>query len=176
MLLPTILLQHHIYRAERFCTIQLDDRANKLQTQLGMFRAGRLNRLRGPYEDPAEERLIKDTKVNLHNLTGEMNTCITKMIRFCHVSDWECDCVDFLARTVDEVASLLETRADSGTREIRECIEYLASAATGLRGRNNRGKERLQAGFNVVGLNPYFTVFPSFLYVANSFNPNSCAA
>jgi hypothetical protein len=167
MLLPTILLQHHIYRAEEFCTIQLDDRAYNLQSQLGMSRAGRLNGLRGPYEDPAGERPIKDTKVNLHNLTGEMNTCITEMIRFCHVSDWQCDCVDFLLRTVDEVAGPMGTRVESGTREIRECIEYLVSAAKGLRGRNNRGRERLQADFNVVGLKPTFSIFALFTYIAN---------
>ncbi|KIN06847.1 hypothetical protein OIDMADRAFT_139651 [Oidiodendron maius Zn] len=153
MLLPAILLQHHISRAEIFCTLHLDDKANRLQNQLGMSRAGRLHLLRGPYGDPAGERPIKDTKVNLHNLTGELNTCITELIRFCRVSDWECDCVEFLARTLDEVASTAEFHAYSNlpeAREIRECIEYLASAAKGLKGHNNKTKERLQADFNVL--------------------------
>jgi hypothetical protein len=152
MLLPTILLQHHIYRVEKFCTIQLEDRANNLQNQLGMSRAGRLYGLRGPYEDPAGERPIKDAKVNLHNLTGEMNTCITEIIWFCGVSDWECDCVDFLSRTLGEVIGSRATGAQcpTETREIQECIEYLPSAATGLKGHNNRARERLQADFNVV--------------------------
>lgn len=153
MLLPTILLQHHIYRAEQFCTTQLDDRANNLQNQLGMSRAGRLNGLRGPYMDPAGGRPIQDTKVSLHNLTGEMNTCITELIWFCQVSEWECECVHFLSRTLDEVVDLTANRADLvllETREIRECIEYMTSAAAGLKGHNNRARERLQADFNVV--------------------------
>ena len=165
MLLPTILLQHHISRAENFCTFQLDDQANRLQYQLGMSRAGRLHRLRGPYGDPAGERPINDTKVNLHNLTGEMNTCITELIRFCQVSDWECDCIEFLARAIDEIASTAEFRAEGGSpevREIRECIEYLASAARGLKGHNNKVKERLQADFNVVSSVKSFGIFISF--------------
>jgi hypothetical protein len=144
MLLPTILLQHHIYRAEHFCTTQLDDRANNLQRQLGMSRASRLSGLRGPYPDPAGGRPIQETKINLHNLTGEMNTCITELIWFCQVSEWECECVHFLSRTLDEDLVL------SKTREIRECIEYMTSAAVGLKSHNYRGKERLQADFNVV--------------------------
>lgn len=154
MLLPTILLQHHIYRAEIICTINLGDKANNLQRQLGMSRAGRLSNLRGPYEDPGGARPIKDTKVNLHNLTGEMNTLITEVIWLCQVSDWQCDCVEFLLRTLDETVKSQEFRADSvssETGEIRECIEYLTSASQGLRGNNNRGKERLQADFSVVG-------------------------
>lgn len=154
MLLPTIILQHHIYRAEGFCTIQLDDRVNKLQSLLGMSRAARLSGLEGPYEDPAGERPIKDTKVNLHNLTGEMNTCLTELILFCQVSEWEQDCVAFLIRTLDEVTAPIGSSINSallGNREIRECIEYLVSVTAGLNGHNIRAKERLQADFNVVG-------------------------
>jgi hypothetical protein len=153
MLLPTILLQHHIYRTEKFCVIQLGDRANKLQDLLGMSRAGRLNRLRGPYEDPAGGRPINDAKVSLHNLTGEMKTCIDEVIWFCAVSDWECDCVDFLSHTLDEMQDLVGSCASSvpsEVREIRECIEYLASAAKSLKGHINSGRERLQADFTVV--------------------------
>ena len=111
-----------------------------------MSRAGRLSWQRGPYEDPVRGQPIQDTKVDLHNLTGEMNTCITEMIWFGQVSEWQCDCIDFLAHKLDEVADPTGTHSDSGmqeTREIRECIEYLASAARGLKGHNNREKERL---------------------------------
>jgi hypothetical protein len=150
LLLPTILLQHHVYRTEHFCTNHLDDRVGYVQRRLGMSRAGRLINLPGPYEDPVGKKSIKDTKVNLHTLTGEMNTVITEIIRFNHVSDWECDCIDFLSRTLDEITGTSGAQADSGTKEIRECIEYLDSAAKGLRGRNIRGKERVQTDFNVV--------------------------
>jgi len=154
MLLPTILLQHHFYRAESFCTIQLEDRVSNVQHQLGMSRAGRLYR-NGPYKNPVGKRPIKDIKVNFHNLTGEMNTCITETVWFCRLSNWQCDCIDFLARILDEVAGPIGAQADSSsqeTREIRECIEYLASAARGLKEHNNHSKERMQADFNVVGL------------------------
>lgn len=112
-----------------------------------------MNRLRGPYEDPAGGRPIKDPKINLHNLTGEMKNCINEAIWFCEVSDWECDCVDFLLRKLDEAKDLVRSRADSvplETRELRECIGYLALAAKGLKGHNNSGRERLQADFTVV--------------------------
>jgi len=152
MPLPTILLQHHLYRTEHFCTIQLGDRANHLQNQLGMSRAGRLNGLRGPYEVPAADRPIKDTKVNLHNLSGEMNAVIIEMIGFTHVSNWECDALDFLSRTMDEIAESRNLGPQTGTKEIRECIEYLDSAAKGLRGDNINQRDRVQADFNVVSL------------------------
>jgi hypothetical protein len=151
LLLPTIILQHHVYRTEHFCTIHLEDRVGYVQRQLGMSRAGRLNGLRGPYEDPAGEKSIKDTKVNLHTLTGEVNTLITETIWFNRVSDWECDCIDFLSHTLDEITVSSGVHVDSGTKEIRECIEYLDSVAKGLRGHNIREKERVQADFNVVG-------------------------
>jgi hypothetical protein len=153
MLLPTILLQHHVYRVESFCTIQLEDRVNNIQSLLGMSRAGRLNARDGPYKDPVGERPIRDTKINFHNLAGEMNTCIMEMIWFCHVSDWQCGSIDFLARTLDEVTDLSATCAESSsqsTREIQECIEHLASVAAGLKRHNYRAKERLQADFNMV--------------------------
>jgi hypothetical protein len=160
MLLPTILLQHHIYRAEQFCTTELNDRANHIQWQLGMSRAGRLNRIRGPFMDPAGGRPIQDTKVNLHNLTGEINTFITELIWFCKVSGWECECARFLSCTLGEVTDLTSNSNCSDivlseTREVRECIEYMTSAATGLNGHNNGLKESLQSDFNVVSAQLY---------------------
>jgi hypothetical protein len=118
-----------------------------------MSRAGRLNGLRGPDEVPAADRPIKDTKVNLHNLTGEMNTFIIEMIWFTHVSNWECDALDFLSRTMDEVAESRNLGLSTGTKEIRECIEYLDSAAKELRGHNIYERDGMQADFNVVSLN-----------------------
>lgn len=120
MLLPTILPQHHIYRTEQFCTIQLEDRANHLQHQLGMSRAGRLNRIPGPFEDPSADKSIKETKVNLHNLTGEINTLIVEMTWFNQVSDWECGIIEFLSRILDEVRTPPNLWKHSGTREIQE--------------------------------------------------------
>lgn len=155
MLLPAILLQHYVFRAEFFCSNCLGSRFVDMQRQLGASRAGRLHQA-GPYEDPVGRKTIKETRVNLRNLTGEMSTCLTDITWYCHVSDWQCECLDFLGRTLDEVAGRMDT-GDGGsrlreTRELKECIEYLASDARGLRGHNYRWKEVIQADFNVVGI------------------------
>jgi hypothetical protein len=77
LLLPTILLQHDVYRTDSFCTILLDERANNLQHQLGVSCANGLNVLRGPYE-PADGP-TKHAKIDLHNLTSEMNTLLAEI-------------------------------------------------------------------------------------------------
>ena len=155
MLLPTILLQHHFYRTETFCYFHLGDSYTSIQYRLGASRAGRLH-MAGAYEDPVGEKTIKETRVNLRNLTGELSTFMTEITWYCKISDWHCEYVDFLAQTLDDVAGNMGATNDpshlSEHREIKECIEHLGSAARGLRRHNTGSKERAEADFGVVCL------------------------
>jgi hypothetical protein len=155
MLLPTILLQHHLSRSEEFCRLHLGDSHRVIQQQLGMSRAGRLSK-RGPLGDLVGEKTIKETRVNLRNLTGEISTFITEVIVYCSISEWYCDCVDFLRRTLDETAAKTSTSARAEEREIKECIEYLGSTARGLRRMNTNFKEMANADIGVVSLHHSF--------------------
>ncbi|KAF2189855.1 hypothetical protein K469DRAFT_762544 [Zopfia rhizophila CBS 207.26] len=153
MLLPTILLQHHLYRTENFCNFYLGDSYTAILYRLGTNRAGRFH-LAGPYEDPVGEKTIKETRVNLRNLTGDMSTFMTEIIWYCKVSDWHCEYVDFLVQTLDYVAGKMGTTNGhshlSEYREIKECIEYLGSTARGLRRHTTGSRERAEADFGVL--------------------------
>jgi hypothetical protein len=154
LLLPTILLQHHLSRAQEFCRMHLGDSQRAIQAQLGMSRAGRMSK-NGQFEDPVGKKPIKETRANLRNLTGEISTFLTEISWCCTVSDWHCDCVDFLTHTLDDIAAKAST-SDRGRdgylsqeREIKECIEYMGSCARGLRRLNNNFKELANADIGV---------------------------
>jgi len=155
MLLPTLLLKHNILRVEKYCITNLGDRYLSIQRQLGTSRAGRLHRA-GPYGDIVGDGSIQAAKVNLRNLTGDISTFMTEITWFCQVSEWQCDCVDFLDRTTDEIENLLSKSNDSGwvngLKELKDHLAYLGSVAKTVRGQNLGGKDVITSDFSVVSL------------------------
>ena len=79
-----------------------------------------------------------------------MSTDLTEIIFLTGLTEWDCVTVEFLTKTTEEVSKLLEKCRDGGTREIRESIEYMSTAAKMLLVSNNKSKERMQAHLNVV--------------------------
>ena len=175
MLLPTILLQHHLSRTEEFCGVHLSESHQTIQQQLGMNRAGRLHK-QGPLQDLVGDKTIKETRVNLRNLTGDMSTFMTEVTWFCAISEWHCDYVDFLRRTIDDIAAKPNTSTSARARskqsdeerEINECIEYLGATVQGLRRLNTNLKELVNADIGVVSLHN-FLLYIQISLVATQF-------
>jgi len=148
MVLPSVLLSNHLYRAEIFCYNVLESRILETEDELGVVRAGRLSWKRD--KNLIIEKPIHESKSNIRELTSRMNTDLTEIIFLIGVTEWDCVAIEFLAKTTEKVSGLLEKSHKTETGEIREFIEYMSVAAKVLLLANNKSKERMQAHLNVV--------------------------
>jgi hypothetical protein len=152
MLLPNILLYHHLVRAERFSFLKLSEKVVDIQSELGVNRAGRLSATNRPVEDVVGKGTINQTKLNMRVLTSEMSTLITDIIWFVHVSQWQCDCTEFLSKVMNDLPKVLPQRSVGMSAEIQESIEYMASAAKILSSYNNGLRNVMESELSVVNL------------------------
>jgi hypothetical protein len=152
MLLATLLLQHHISRTEIFC-LRLDDGYTSIQRRMRINRAGRMHQA-GPYEDPVGNKTINAKRTSLRFITGELSTYMTEITWYCKVSEWQCECMAALERTLHEVAGKVGTGWHAGDgrsyRAIKECVEFLTTSAKGLSMHCNGSKDRAEADLGVV--------------------------
>lgn len=153
MILPTILLQHHLYRTDIFCNSHLNSNIDDIQRRLGMNRAGRMH-LAGPARDLVAEKPINEMRDSLRTITSELSTFMTEITWYCKVSEWQCECAAFLAQMLSDVAQKSGGISNVGNtleyRDIKECIEYLDMAAQALRRQNGGSKERAEADIGVL--------------------------
>ncbi|KAI1813820.1 hypothetical protein GGS20DRAFT_551625 [Poronia punctata] len=146
LFLPTILLQHHLLRADYFCTVVLANRLTDVQHQLGTVRAGRLFGRQAL--NIATELPVKEAKVSLSELTVEMSSLTFDAIWFCSVSDWQCSCLVLLREVLVKIESL-ESRP-RWKRLMHAKIQYLSSLAESIKRHNSGIKETGQADMNVL--------------------------
>jgi len=149
MLLPTIILENYILRADLFAW-NLDDQVVDLERQTGVVFAGRDVRI--------EERKIKSTdipKQTIEKLTREMHTLHTQIIFYQRMVEWSVDCAKFLEGCANEFWSFTEyqiRRRESRRpfRELSENLEFLHTTARQMCGQQGGLKQRIQSQIDVV--------------------------
>lgn len=148
LFLPTTLIQHHLLRADYFCTVILSNQLTEVQLQLGTVRAGRL--YGSQTRNVATELPVQQAKVNLRELTVALSTLMHEAIWFCSVSDWQCSCLKLLGEVLIELDGL--NRSLKETRSIRARIQHMVSSAESIKRHNNTIQENGQADMNIVRL------------------------
>ncbi|GAP82627.2 hypothetical protein SAMD00023353_0101590 [Rosellinia necatrix] len=159
LFLPATVLQHHLLRADHFCTVVLANQSTEVHRQLGTVRAGRLAGRRA--RDIAAEMPVREARVSLRELTVAMSAQVFDAIWFCSVSDWQCSCLALLREVLDEIEELGGGGGGGGggslmrrdMRLMRAKIRDLISSAESLRRHTNGMKENGQAGMNVASYN-----------------------
>lgn len=149
--LPIVLLQHHLARADYFCTIVLSNKHLDIQRQLGSSRSGRLYGHRA--RNLATELPVHQARVNLKELTIEMSGLIFETTHFRNVSDWQCSCLKLLGEILTELVDLNGSSTD--VRSMRATIRYLLSSAESLYRYNNGLRENSNADMNIVSMDSF---------------------
>ncbi|KAI0408982.1 hypothetical protein F4802DRAFT_593834 [Xylaria palmicola] len=145
LFLPVTLLQHHLLRADYFCTVVLANKHTNVQNQLGTMRAGRLFGTHARHI--ATELPVQQAKISLRELTVEMSGLAFDVTWFCAVADWECSCLRLLQEVLAEMESLDRKLKDT---KMRARIQYLASLAESIQRHNTGMKENSQVDMNVL--------------------------
>jgi hypothetical protein len=152
MLLPNILLYHHLARTERFSFRELAGKVVDIQDDLGLTRAGRLNKKKGHVEDYVGKGTTNETRLNMRILTSDMSTLITDIKWFVHVSQWQCECTEFLGKVMNDLPTVLPRCKVALSAEIQESIDYMASAAKILSSYNNGLNSVMESELSVVNI------------------------
>jgi hypothetical protein len=154
LLLPSILLQYHLYRSQDFITHDMHPRLIILQHRLGASQAGRLRQFR-PAEGLDSNKTIKEAKTSLHKLTVELNTCNIELTWLLRTAEWDVACACFLKQVSGELSGSYDTdigRTFHETMDMRQTIEYLQTEANNLCKFYSKSKDVVQTEFSVVSL------------------------
>lgn len=146
LLLPITVMQHHLLRADYFCTVLLSNQFTDVTRQLGTTRSGRLHNTHT--RNIATDLPVTQAKVNLRELTVALSSLIHENIAFCAMSDWQCSCMKHLEEILTELNQF--SKAKKGSSTMRSKIRHLASSAASINRLNNAMREHGQADMNVV--------------------------
>lgn len=144
--LPLIVLQHHVLRTDYFCKCVLSDRSMEVQRKLGVMRAGRLQNMNGPFI--ATDVPVHKAKLNLTQLTIDVNSLMFEAIYFCRVSDWQCGALTLLQEILS--ANKGFGRSQNDAEAFRVKLGFLAASAESIRHSNAALKELGEVNMNVV--------------------------
>ncbi|KAI0809995.1 hypothetical protein GGR55DRAFT_647570 [Xylaria sp. FL0064] len=144
--LPTVLLQHHLFRTDHFCTVTLNNHHTYVQHQLGVVRAGRLSGQQP--RNIAMDLPVQQAKVNLAELTVALSGLTFDVVWFGSVSDWQCSCMKLLLEVLDEIEGTGKRGRE--TRSMRAKIRYLTSLAEAMKRYTIGAKENGQADMSVL--------------------------
>jgi len=149
LLLPTILLDNYITRADLFAW-NLDDQVVALERQTGVVFTGRNVKM--------EEHDIKSTEIPkqiIEKLTREMHTLHTRIIFYQRIVEWSAECAKFLENCENDFRGLTEFEIRGRgwkrvSRELLESIEFLQTSAKQMCGQQGGLKQRIQSQIDVV--------------------------
>ncbi|PVH70525.1 hypothetical protein DL98DRAFT_436891, partial [Cadophora sp. DSE1049] len=150
MLLPTLLLNHHLSRMERFTFTVLSGKLTGIQDQLGVTRAGRLSGKTGAVQDIVGDKTINQVKLNMRDLTSDMSSLATDIAWFSHTSQWQCDCAEFLDKVMTDWTNFVPHNLLGRSNEIQEWIGYAISSAKTLNSHNNSLGDVMQSELSVL--------------------------
>lgn len=146
MLLPTILLETHMQRAQNFAR-NLEDQVMGIERSTGVVFAGRLG---GQAKPPPKEH----TRRNTQKLTQDMHTTLSDIIMFSTSTTWDLDFAPVLLKWCKDVADVIpQTRWHStiqGTRALCEVLEHMVGMSKSMCDFITTLKEKVQSQVTVV--------------------------
>lgn len=138
MLLPTILLQNHSARAEKY-TYNLGQEVLNLEHQAGVAFPDQMLRQR--------ER----SQMQLYAMTKHLHANMVQILFMNRIYNWEIQYATFLQKTHNELTGLSEHLEKQGFhQELQECIEHITSVVTELADFARILKERTQSQLDIV--------------------------
>jgi hypothetical protein len=149
LLIPVILLEDHISRADRYKGFELSLSTNLIEGKLGVTHSGRNTKttesldgllLRNPIGDSEEKRV---------KLTAELNTTMTNAISFLAVLQWDIRCCCFLRDVCDKIQQFDQLLIKE-TDEVKDSVDYLACTVASISDHAESIKARLNIQLSVV--------------------------
>jgi hypothetical protein len=168
ILLPTLLLNHHLSRMERFSFTVLSAKLMGIQDQLGVSRAGRLSGKTERVKDIVGNQTINQVKLNMRDLTSDMSSLASDIAWFSHTSQWQCDCAEFLDKVTSDWSDFAPQNLFGRSNEIREWIGYAIASAKTLNSYNNNFGDVIRSELSVVGHLHIFKLYASLRILTSS--------
>lgn len=159
LLLPVVLLEDHVYNADRYKGLDLSPRTTGLERQLGVTKAGR----------NANASKSLDFRALSQNMTAEkrfgiitdINTTATDVVTFIGNLQWDNRYCQFLQDISEEIQDFIESTR-SREPKLDNTIETLATFVASVLEHADAMKARLDIQLNVVGDPTALTMDSSF--------------
>jgi hypothetical protein len=157
ILLPTILVNDHLWKTQHFCAGSLTEKVMKIEDQLGVTNVGRRQRELLPHQHSANDDVLTNKRWHgdlverpkAMELTTRINTNLNKVLFSQRSPAWNSEASSFLLSILKEM-----TESDSdlvtGTIEILELLEHNIRIANSLENHVAGLYSRLEVQLNVV--------------------------
>jgi hypothetical protein len=146
LLLPVILLEDHVYNADRCKGIDLSPRTTHLEQQLHVTKAGRnVN-----YSKSLDFEVLNHNMINNRfEIITNINTTITDVVTFACNLKWDNRYCQFLRDISKDIQDLSETKQGGGP-ELDSTVETLATIVASILEHTEALKARLDVQLEVV--------------------------
>lgn len=155
LLLPTLLLQEHLFRCEEFTWQSLSSRTRDIEKGLGVTKSGRL--MKTPLAVPKEiKELLTDDEKRIQ-ITSAVNTTLVDTITVIGVLEWDKRLSEFIKGADKELQKYYEDAKINinAEMELKSAIDHFSceaiSSAEYLSGMRSRLEIQLAVLYNFVG-------------------------
>lgn len=129
LLLPTLLLQEHLFRCEEFIWRCLSPRIRTIEEDIGVARSGRL--MKTPLGDPTEikAQLAKDEK--RIEIASAVNTTLVDTVTVISILEWDKRLSEFIKRADKELQKYNEGAkiSTNAEMELKSAIDHFSCEA-----------------------------------------------
>lgn len=146
LLLPVILLEDHIYNADRCKGFDLSPRTTGLEKQLRVTRSGRNSNHSNSIDF---EVLSEDMISNRFEIITDINTAITDVVTFAGVLKWDDRFCQFLRDISKDIRGISGTRQGQES-DLDNAVETLATFVASISEHTEALKDRLHVQLEVV--------------------------
>jgi hypothetical protein len=152
LLLPTLLLQEHLFRCEDFIWRTLSPRIREIERDLGVTRSGRLVHTAPAVPDAIKELLADDEK--RIRITSAVNTNLVDTITVINILKWDQRLTEFIKRADKELHVYYKgAEIDiSAVRELESAVDHFSCEAVSSAEYVTGMRSRLEISLNVVCL------------------------
>ncbi len=152
LLLPTLLLQEHLFRCEEFISQDLSPQIRGIERVLGITRSGRLAGTKHAVSEEIQELLTDDER--RIQITSEVNTTLTDTINLATILGWDQRLGEFIKKADKELHSYYEESGiDIGiVKELEAAVDHFSGEAASTIAYATGMRSRLEVQLNVVCL------------------------
>jgi hypothetical protein len=149
LLIPVILLEEHIYRANAFRAKGLSSQTTRIESQLGVTNSGVLSGGKASFDPVVVRRLMGNDEARIQ-LTSLLNTTITNATLFIASMKWDPRYCQFLRNVCDQIQEFRPQTPPGLGRELKETIDTLECAVISCSESAESIRQRLELQLSVV--------------------------
>lgn len=149
LLLPVILLEEHLFRANQFKSSHLSLNTTDLEFRLGVTQSGRLTGSRNSFGLVELRELMGNDEARI-GITTLLSTTMTDTIAFIGNMKWDHRYYKFLHNVCSQVQELQVPRLKASGRELKASIDFLECTTASTTDHAESIKERLDLQLTVV--------------------------